>query len=70
MHKAGENFALPYAEGLRCKLNSKLPLFFLLQSGVKSQIYKREVFMKKNRWFAVISAMVMALAVGGCSDPS
>ena len=26
--------------------------------------------MKKNRWFAVISAMVMALAVGGCSDPS
>ena len=70
MHKAGENFALPYAEGLRCKLNSKLPLFFLLQSGVKSQIYKREVFMKKNRWFAVISAMVMALAVGGCSNPS
>ena len=70
MHKAGENFALPYAEGLRCKLNSKLPLFFLLQSGVKSQIYKREVFMKKNRWFAVISAMVMALAVAGCSDPS
>ena len=66
MHKAGENFALPYAEGLRCKLNSKLPLFFLLQSGVKSQIYKREVFMKKNRWFAVISAMVMALAVAGC----
>ena len=70
MHKAGEKFALPYAEGLRCKLNSKLPLFFLLQSGVKSQIYKREVFMKKNRWFAVISAMVMALAVAGCSDPS
>ena len=70
MHKAGENFALPYAEGLRCKLNSKLPLFFLLQSGVKSQIYKREVFMKKNRWFAVISAMVMALAVAGCSDGS
>ena len=28
MHKAGENFALPYAEGLRCKLNNKLPLFF------------------------------------------
>ena len=26
--------------------------------------------MKKNRWFAVISAMVMALAVGGCSNPS
>ena len=26
--------------------------------------------MKKNRWFAVISAMVMALAVAGCSDPS
>ena len=26
--------------------------------------------MKKNRWFAVISAMVMALAVGGCSDGS
>ena len=26
--------------------------------------------MKKNRWFAVISAMVMALAVGECSDPS
>ena len=48
MHKAGENFALPYAEGLRCKLNNKLPLFFLLQSGVKSQIYKREVFMKKT----------------------
>ena len=66
MHKAGENFALPYAEGLRCKLNSKLPLFFLLQSGVKSQIYKREVIMKKHRWFAVISAMVMALAAFGC----
>ena len=66
MHKAGENFALPYAEGLRCKLNSKLPLFFLLQSGVKSHIYKREVFMKKHRWFAVISAMVMALAFAGC----
>ena len=66
MHKAGENFDLPYAEGLRCKLNSKLPLFFLLQSGVKSQTYKREVFMKKNRWIAVISAMVMALAAFGC----
>ena len=66
MHKAGENFALPYAEGLRCKLNSKLPLFFLLQSGVKSQTYKREVFMKKNRWIAVISATVMALAAFGC----
>ena len=26
--------------------------------------------MKKNRWFAVISAMVMALAVAGCSDGS
>ena len=26
--------------------------------------------MKKHRWFAVISAMVMALAVAGCSDPS
>ncbi len=66
MHKAGENFDLPYAEGLRCKLNSKLPLFFLLQSGVKSQTYKREVFMKKHRWLAVISAMVMALAFSGC----
>ena len=66
MHKAGENFDLPYAEGLRCKLNSKLPLFFLLQSGVKSQTYKREVFMKKNRWIAVISATVMALAAFGC----
>lgn len=66
MHKAGENFALPYAEGLRCKLNSKLPLFFLLQSGVKSQTYKREVFMKKNRWIAVILATVMALAAFGC----
>ena len=66
MHKAGENFALPYAEGLRCKLNSKLPLFFLLQSGVKSQIYKREVFMKKHKWFAVISAILMALVAFGC----
>ena len=70
MHKAGKNIALLYAEGLRCKLNNKLPLFFLLQSGVKSHIYKREVFMKKHKWFAVISAMVMALAVAGCSDPS
>ena len=35
MHKTGENFALLYAEGLRCKLNNKMPLFFLLQSGVK-----------------------------------
>ena len=66
MHKAGKNIALLYAEGLRCKLNNKLPLFFLLQSGVKSQTYKREVFMKKNRWIAVISATVMALAAFGC----
>ena len=66
MHKAGKNIALLYAEGLRCKLNNKLPLFFLLQSGVKSHIYKREVFMKKHKWFAVLSAMVMALAAFGC----
>lgn len=66
MHIAGKNIALLYAEGLRCKLNNKLPLFFLLQSGVKSHIYKREVFMKKHKWFAVISAMVMALAAFGC----
>ena len=26
--------------------------------------------MKKHRWFAVISAMAMALAVAGCSDGS
>ena len=26
--------------------------------------------MKKHRWFAVISVMAMALAVGGCSNPS
>ena len=26
--------------------------------------------MKKHKWFAVLSAMVMALAVVGCSDPS
>ena len=66
MHKAGENFDLPYAEGLRCKLNSKLPLFFLLQSGVKSQTYKREVFMKKHRWLAALAVMVMAFAAFDC----
>ena len=26
--------------------------------------------MKKHKWFAVISVMAMALAVGGCSNPS
>ena len=26
--------------------------------------------MKKNRWIAVLAVMVMALAVGGCSNPS
>ena len=26
--------------------------------------------MKKHRWFAVLAVMIMALAVGGCSNPS